>query len=527
MKKFAVLITGGFLLMNTAFAGGILTNTNQSAQFVRMLSRNASTDLDAVYFNPAGLTQMENGFYFGLNNQSIWQTRTINSGFFQPQTDATAFLSNHNSTFKGETSVPFFPDAYAVYKLDNWAFSVGFGPNAGGGTAKYNTGLPSFEKQIASMSGGYQKLAPIFSGYQIPGVTDYGVDISFKGSSIFWGIQGGATYKVNKILSVYLGARYVPTTNTYNGGIKNIKVTVAGNSIPASQYQTMVTPVMNGLIGSLQSSYQKIEGAISTKLIDGNANIADPTLQGTLDLLGSKAKTYSEAVTSLKTTEAQLDQLNKSDLSDKAVDVKQTGGGVTPIIGFDIHLDKLNIGLKYEHTTIIGLTNKTVADGTGLFPNGQKTNSDIPAIISGGADYQITDKLKISGSGTYFLDKNVNWGKNVYLQDRTIDKNFVELSFGLEYKITDDFAVSAGYMNSNTGVSEQYQSDFSYSNDSYTFGGGFQWKLTEKLVLDAGVLSTTYKDATKAFTDPTFGKYNETYGKTTFDFAIGIGYKIF
>jgi hypothetical protein len=54
MKKFAVLIIGVFLLMNTAFAGGILTNTNQSAQFVRMLSRNASTDLDAVYFNPAG-----------------------------------------------------------------------------------------------------------------------------------------------------------------------------------------------------------------------------------------------------------------------------------------------------------------------------------------------------------------------------------------------------------------------------------------------------------------------------------------
>ena len=79
MKKLAMLIAGASLLMNAAFAGGILTNTNQSAQFVRMLSRNASTDLDAVYFNPAGLTQMENGFYFGLNNQSIWQTRTINS----------------------------------------------------------------------------------------------------------------------------------------------------------------------------------------------------------------------------------------------------------------------------------------------------------------------------------------------------------------------------------------------------------------------------------------------------------------
>ena len=290
----------------------------------------------------------------------------------------------------------------------------------------------------------------------------------------------------------------------------------------------MVKPVMTGLIGSLQSSYQKIEGAISAKVIDGNASIADPALKATLLSLGSNAQTYNDAVSTLKSTESQLDQLNKSDLGDKAVDVKQTGGGVTPIIGFDIHLDKLNIGLKYEHTTIIGLTNKTVADGIGLFPNGQKTNNDIPAIVAGGADYQITDKLKISGSGTLFMDKNVNWGKNIYLQDRTIDKNFLELSFGLEYKLTDDFTVSAGYMNSKTGVSEQYQSDFSYSNDSYTFGGGFQWKLNKRLTLDAGALLTTYKDATKSFTEPApVNTYKETYGKTTFDFSVGVGYKIF
>ena len=65
MKKSAVLLCGMILSMSNAFAGGILTNTNQSAQFARMLSRNASIDLDAVYFNPAGLTQLQNGFYFG------------------------------------------------------------------------------------------------------------------------------------------------------------------------------------------------------------------------------------------------------------------------------------------------------------------------------------------------------------------------------------------------------------------------------------------------------------------------------
>jgi long-chain fatty acid transport protein len=113
----------------------------------------------------------------------------------------------------------------------------------------------------------------------------------------------------------------------------------------------------------------------------------------------------------------------------------------------------------------------------------------------------------------------------------------VELALGLEYKLNDKIALSAGYLSSNTGVSQAYQSDFSYSNDSYTFGTGFQWNLSKKLVLDAGVMLTTYKDYTKTFDasfDPlaislgsAYKPYNETYGKDTFTFAIGIGYKIF
>ena len=35
------------------FAGGILTNSNQSVQFMRMFARGAVIDVDGVYFNPA------------------------------------------------------------------------------------------------------------------------------------------------------------------------------------------------------------------------------------------------------------------------------------------------------------------------------------------------------------------------------------------------------------------------------------------------------------------------------------------
>lgn len=533
MKKITLLIAGVFLLMSSAFAGGILTNTNQSAQFARMLSRNASTDLDAVYFNPAGLTQLENGFYFGLHNQSITQNRTINSGF--------SLLNNHD--YKGDVSAPVFPDAYAVYKLNNWAFSAGFGPNGGGGSAKYNTGLPSFEKDIA-------KLVPALSGLSALGypVAAYSVNIAFEGQSVFWGIQAGATYKVNDMISVYGGARYLPSINTYTGSITNIQVGPAGALQKAETYlkaaagvanaksqqltaaATSLQPAINGGAGGMTlaqlEAAKMMAPAQRAQLEGGLANIGVPAAQIPLMNVNQIQSAYNAGSAKLVGTAAGL-IANAAKLLDKSVDTKQTGAGFTPILGVDIKLDKLNIGLKYEFQTTLKLTNSTKVDDTGLFPNGDKTRSDLPAILAGGADYQITNKLKASGSFDIYFDKNVNWGKNVYFQDRTIDKNYVELALGLEYKLTNTLALSAGYLNSNTGVSEQYQSDFSYSNDSYTYGGGLQYKVGKKMVLDAGLMYTTYKNATKSFTDATFGNYKETYGKDTFTLAFGIGYKIF
>ena len=543
MKKTTILITGAFLLMNFAYAGGILTNTNQSAQFVRMLSRNASTDLDAVYFNPAGLTQMKNGFYFGLHNQSIIQNRTITSGF--------PYLND--SIYKGEVLAPVFPTAFAVYKLNNWAFSAGFGPNGGGGSAKYNKGLPSFEKLMSA-------IPPSLSANGIS-TDEYSANIQFEGSSVFWGAQLNGSYAINDIISVSAGVRVIMANNTYNGYLKDIMInpnqtafgasydgaslvsapdfftsaatTLMGWSTGATSYVAGLAPIITGgggsvllsngtTVGLSASQIAQVQGLITA----AGQNPAGVNIQQAQAILAVAAPAFSEKGVSMAT--------NAAATTNKEVDTKQTGTGFTPIIGIDIHLDRLNIAIKYEHQTILKLTNETVVDGTGLFKDKEQSRNDIPAILAAGVDYMITDKLKASGSLNMYFDKakSMNWGGNVYGQLRTIDKNYLELAFGLEYKLTDNFALSTGYMNSNTGVSEQYQSDFSYSNDSYTIGAGFQWNLNDRLVLDAGAMLTTYKDDSKTFTEDfddlakTFGPYNETYGKDTFTFAFGIGYQI-
>ena len=137
MKKQILLITGLVSLATMAFGGGIVTNSNQSAAWVRTLVRDASTDADAVYYNPAGLIKLNDGFHFSLNSQTIFQNKDVTSNY--------QFLNPSPKKYAGEVTAPVFPGAYATWKKNKLAISFGFNPVGGGGGAEYAKGLPSFE----------------------------------------------------------------------------------------------------------------------------------------------------------------------------------------------------------------------------------------------------------------------------------------------------------------------------------------------------------------------------------------------
>ncbi|HSH19131.1 MAG TPA: hypothetical protein VLA03_01685, partial [Draconibacterium sp.] len=236
MRKLTFLATL-FVLSNSVFAGGLLTNSNQSVQFIRMLSRNASLDIDAVYYNPAGLIKLEDGWHFAVYNQSIFQDKTVECGY--------PLLNN--PTYLGTVSVPVYPTVYAVYNHEKWAFSFGFSPNAGGGSAEFERGLPSFEIPISKVVPGLAQLGQISPAFA---VTGYDADLSFTGSSVFWGLQLGATYEINEKLSVFAGVRYMPAKNVYQGSIKNIDLEVGGSMTPAPAFLTQA----GGLVGTLATA---------------------------------------------------------------------------------------------------------------------------------------------------------------------------------------------------------------------------------------------------------------------------------
>ena len=74
MKRIPVLILLTVLFMSPVTAGGIVTNMNQSVKYTRMQCRDATLGIDAVFYNPAGLTKLGNGFHFSINNQTIGQS---------------------------------------------------------------------------------------------------------------------------------------------------------------------------------------------------------------------------------------------------------------------------------------------------------------------------------------------------------------------------------------------------------------------------------------------------------------------
>lgn len=550
MKKLS-LFAALFMLIQVTFAGGLLTNTNQSAQFIRMMSRNASTDIDGVYFNPAGLIKLEDGWHFAFYSQTIFQDKTVDSKF--------PLLNDGH--YVGKVTVPVFPTAFTVYKKENWAFSLGFGPNAGGGSADFDRGLPSFEIPITKVVPGLAGLTQIDPALN---VTGYDAELSFSGSSVYWGIQLGATYKVNEVLSVYGGVRYMPSKNVYEGSIRNIQLQVGGQYFAAPNWLSGTAGTVNGFAEQFTalanmpqtlSPYLEAAGDYTLGQLEGAGQINATMRAGIeagLELMGlpqaqidmmtlnqingayvQASPQFQGQATVLSGTATTLEE-TAGKLADKEVKTEQTGGGFTPMLGVQISpAENLNIAVKYEMKTILKLTNDTEVDDLGLFPDGAESRNDVPAILGIGIGYKPADWLETQFSYTGYFNKGVDWGYNTrYLAGdemvkREIEKNGYELGLGLQFNLNEKLALSVGGLYGDMGVADSYQSDFSYSNPSFTIGGGVMWKITDKLVFDAGVSNTYYQDQTITFSDPDLGSYNETLGKTTLNFAAGLSYSIF
>ncbi|MFO7940408.1 MAG: hypothetical protein R6U66_11745 [Bacteroidales bacterium] len=504
------------LVSGQLFAGGIVTNANQSASYVRMYARDASTALDAVYYNPAGLAFLDDGWYISLNNQTIIQRKTITN----------AYPALNDQEYNGDVLAPAFPGVYAVYKKNNWAFSFGFNPAGGGGSAEYEEGLPSFEVPISTLPSQLGGLSAFGLN-----VEEYSADLFFEGSSVFWGMQAGVTYKVNDMLSVFGGGRFIRAVNTYNGHIRNIQLMVNGEYTKASPFLANTSDMLSGLADDLYTASSNLQAAIKGGMIDSLATVSDEDI---IDALTNfvddpSSVTNNKAVDILEKGGVKFAELsedlagNSQAVADKDVDVRQVATGFTPILGVNIvPAEGWNIGIKYEFNTTLEFENDTEVDGTGQFPDGGKFRNDMPALLSAGVSYQLFDNFKVSSGMHYFFDKNADWdGK-----EEEVDANLWEVAMGFEYDVTDQILISAGYLYGNTGVGRGYQTDLKYSLNSNTVGFGGRMMIHPAIAMNLGMSYTVYEDGYKFISYDGDNQFRETYDKNNLIFSIGFDVNI-
>ena len=115
MKKFLLIGATALMVSNSTFAGGILTNTNQNAAYLRNPARDAVIAIDGVYSNPAGIAFLPQGFHLSVSWQAAFQKRQI---------DATGDLfklngGNANKYFEGTAKAPVIPSFQAAYVIND------------------------------------------------------------------------------------------------------------------------------------------------------------------------------------------------------------------------------------------------------------------------------------------------------------------------------------------------------------------------------------------------------------------------
>jgi long-subunit fatty acid transport protein len=541
MRKFltffaALFVTGSLL------AGGLVTNTNQSAMFTRLQNRNASTGIDAVYFNPAGLTKLGNGFFASVNNQTIGQTKTV--------TNSYNYLTGAPKDYVGDVSAPIYPGVYVAYNTGKLSFSAGFNPIGGGGGAKYNKGLPSFETMIAD-------IVPSLASQNIP-TTQYDADIFFEGTSVYFGYQGNVGYKINDMISVAAGFRFVTAKNTYQGHMRNISVNpnypafgaaYNGSMVKASQFftdgATFLTGLASGATAFVSGLQPIVTGGGGSVLLTNGASVGLSAAQiGQIQqLLGAAGLTPAQigainiataqgtlnAAAPVFTAKASAMTTNAAATQDINVDAEQTGTGYTPIISANISPnDKLNISLRYEFQTKLRLTTKLNNNlGGGIFTEGDITKADMPALLAIGVEFKPIDKLMVSATFNTYFDKNVDYDGSDAVDVNMIDKNFLEYGLGAEYSLNEKLRISAGWVATSTGVNSNYQTDQRYSTNTNSIGAGFGYRITPKIDLNIGGQYTFYAEDSKDYnhmlgTNPV--PVTETYNKKTWVVGIGLDF---
>lgn len=430
----AVLIAGH------AFAGGILTNTNQSVAFLRHIARGVTLDADAPYYNPAGTAFMDDGWMLSLNIQSAFMTR-ITTTDYAPFGMNAAHPGVTSHRYEGSIVSPAVPNVYATYKHNRWAAFFSAGVTGGGGRVKFRDGLGSFEQPFAVLPSAITALG---SAYGIS-ASQYSLDCSFRGLTMNLSAQLGASYRITDWLSAAAMVRLHYARNRYDGHITDIMVNPTGAAL--------------GFDGSMMRAdafFTAVAGALQT----------------TNPEMAAMAAQYAQLT------------------GDIYVDCVQKAWGVSPVVALYFKKGGWSASARYEFIAPMTLTNHTRQDDLGAYQDGDKTPNDIPALLSVALGRSFMDeRLRLTAEYHCFFDKQADMAGG---REAKIDTGTAEYLFGAEFDLSQKFTVSAGVQRTVYSTHDEYFSDVNHVLSATSVGFGGAWNINERLRLNAGYFFSLY-----------------------------------
>ena len=523
-----------------AFAGGLLTNTNQNVAFNRMMSREASIGIDGVYYNPAGVVFMGDGHHLSINWQLAYQTRTINN-------DYALFTNNVNNPttprdFKGEAFAPVIPSFQYAYNKGKWSFQANFALTGGGGKCTFDNGLGSFEKIVSETAMAACGLAgtvdgalgaalnrqgmEMFTSDQAFGKTgSYSYDSYMHGRQYYYGLSLGAAYKFNEHFSGFAGVRGVYASCNYYGYVRNIKV---GN-MPLYQVLDPTKENAADIELSCDQSGLGFTPIIGVDFKTGRWNFSAKYEFKTRMRLKNKAVNQAPSIGNLPANlatnmntilTAQFQQAGLSQEQAKAMAENTTNGVLTnPTVLATMQ------GLKDQFDT-------KLEGAIGEYEDGKKIAGDIPAYLTLGAGYSPVDAVRINVGFHWFDDVNAT---SYNLRNKKLDRGTLEYNAGVEVDVCKKITLSTGWQSTNYGLptedeatenSKRYMDDKSFvtSSNSVAFGGVYH--INKKMDLSVAYFHTFYQH--QKTTEPvqlTAKKsinYSSDYTRNNNVFAVGL-----
>lgn len=531
MKKIVVSVVFMMTALTT-FAGGILTNTNQSVLFLKNPARDAAIGIDGVYSNPAGVAFMPEGFHIAFNWQYAHQTRTVTS------TNPVFALGekNHGAStkeFQGVADAPIIPSLQLVYNKGDWSLQFNFSVPGGGGACEFADGLGSFESVVGGiaskfmlldskavkMNGVTDMFAPYYAamGMEAPAyvndnnVQGYDMDSYMMGRQYYYGIQIGAAYKIKPYLSVYGGLRLLYGDAVYKAKISNIMVKQGSSYTRFSTFLPNV-PVQAQQLATAATSHINLINAMEQAHEAGMLPLT-PEQQATL----ANAKLDLEA--GMQELAANQEEMNKLSKYSGGVNLlcNQSSLGIAPVIGVDWQYKNFNFAAKYEFKTQIRMKNESTVDeaseiaAVNKYKDSEKVNEDQPALLTLGAQWKPINEVSLNLGWHHYFDKQANWyGES----QNKLDHNTNEFLAGVEWDVNDRLNVSAGGQLTRYGLSDQYMNDMSFVVNSYSLGFGFSYMVKENVTLSAAYFQTNYENYDR-LNYPTAG-VNDTFTRTNY-----------